>query len=146
MPPPPDGHPDSHSTASSSEARSSSQQNESDAPISNAAFNDLMGSILSDMGSATSGTTAGSGTMASSDERAKENLKEQEEVIRSMESDGSLSTLVNNESFDALMGGNDAIKIDESTSKPTRKQGDLDGQDNQAARLTVETRDASSVS
>lgn len=146
MPPPPYGHPDSHSTATSSEARSSLQQNESDVPISNAAFNDLMGSILSDMGSTTSGTTAGSGTMASSDERAKENLKEQEDVIRSMESDGSLSTLVNNESFDALMGGNDTIKSDESTLNSTSKQGDLDGQDNQAARLTVETRDASSVS
>jgi hypothetical protein len=91
----------------------------SQTPISNAAFNDLMGSILSDMGSSTTGTSATSGD----DHRARDNFKEQEDVIRSMESDGSLTTLVNNESFDALMTngiGNTSKSDASSTDFPVK--------------------------
>lgn len=105
MPPPPYGHLDAGNA-------DPTRQNSSDPSISNAAFNDLMGSILSDMEStanSASSTTAG-GSLESSEERSKESLKEQEDVIRSMESDGSLTTLVNSESFDALItNGTDSI-------------------------------------
>lgn len=71
-------------------------------PISNAAFNDLMGSILGDMGSSEDvtndddGTTTGDHTLTSS--------KQEDDVLRSLDSDHSLSTLVSSESFDVLMG------------------------------------------
>lgn len=137
-PPPPYGQMDSGA------ADDPTLQQSSETPISNAAFNDLMGSILSDMEStngATNGTTA-NGNLESCDERAKENLKEQEEVIRSMESDGSLTTLVNNESFDALMtnDSNSATNADENmTDNIAPKQGVVEGGDSKSSA------DASSV-
>lgn len=132
-PPPPYGQIDSGA------GEDLAQQQSSETPISNAAFNDLMGSILSDMESnnGTNGTTA-NGSLESTDDRAKENLKEQEDVIRSMESDGSLSTLVNNESFDALMtnDSNAVTKADEIMTDKTTRQSAKGGDSSASADAT----------
>lgn len=71
-------------------------------PISNAAFNDLMGSILGDMGS--SGDTTNDEDGTTSGDRTLTSSKQDEDVMRSLDSDHSLSTLVNSESFDVMMG------------------------------------------
>lgn len=91
-------------------------------PISNAAFNDLMGSILGDMGGnnnngdgSSLGDSFSSSTMTATTDIKSEplavplttNIKEQQDdVMRSLDSEHSLSTLVNSESFDALLGNN----------------------------------------